>query len=426
MNIKLNASNKVSGNVVVPGDKSISHRAIMLASLSSGTTKITNFLPSQDCLSTMACFQKMGISITRHGKTVEVIGNGLKGLKEPTSVLDCGNSGTTMRVLSGILAGQKFYSVLTGDESLSRRPMTRVIKPLSRMGAEIWARKGDLAPLSIRGLALKGTTYKLEIASAQVKTALMFAGLFASGKTTVVEPVPTRDHTERMMPSFGIPVTTKNGRIMVQAPKKLGPCDVTVPGDISSAVFFISLGLLAKKGHLIVRNVGVNPTRTGALKVLTKMGARLELVNKKNIAGEPVADIIAHPSELQNVKVAGKIIPSLIDELPLLAMLMTQAEGTSVIRNAEELRVKESDRISLMVKNLESMGAKVEERPDGMIIEGRTKLKGASIETAGDHRIAMTFAVAASIAKGTTEIVDADCASVSFPGFFKQLEAVRS
>ncbi len=412
---------QLQGTVSVPGDKSISHRSLMLSSLAAGTSTITGLLEADDCLSTLAIMRQLGIKITRADTGRYLVeGRGLQGLQEPEDVLDCGNSGTTMRLLTGLLAAQDFYSVLTGDSSLRSRPMARVTEPLSEMGARIWSRQQGLAPLSIHGTSLSGITFHQPVASAQVKSCLLLAGLYTGEKTTVVEPAPSRDHTERMLQAAGVPLEIEDGVITLDAsaPPRLKPYNLTVPGDISSASFLLAAALMVSKGQLTIENVGINPTRSGILTALDKMGARLDIKNKREISGEPVADLEITSGPLQAIELSGDIIPSLIDEIPVLAVLATRAEGTTVISDAEELRVKETDRLAATARELNRLGAGVKEKEDGLEITGPVSLAGGeTVKSYHDHRIAMAMAVAGLAADREITIDNSKVISVSFPGF---------
>ncbi|MFH1826521.1 MAG: 3-phosphoshikimate 1-carboxyvinyltransferase [bacterium] len=410
----------IKKEIRVPGDKSISHRAIMIGSLADGETNISGFLPSADCLATIDCFRQLGITIEQNGSDVIVHGKGLTGLSRPKKTLHVGNSGTTIRLLSGILAGQPFSSEITGDASIQKRPMGRIVKPLSLMGARIKGQEKEgnvYAPLTITGGKLKAVQYELPVASAQVKSAVLLAGLFAKGKTSVIEKIQSRDHTERMLEYFEAGQTGFAGK------------ELDIPGDISSAAFFMVLGLIVPGAEITIDNVGLNPTRTGIIDVLHRMGAQLEVSDEQIISGEPRGRLkVRSPStslginsELKAVKIDGEIIPRIIDEIPIIAVAATQAKGITEIRGAKELRVKESDRIATISAELRKMGAKIEELDDGMIIEGPTKLKGTTVKSYGDHRVAMALAVAAKIASGETIIDDTVCIDTSFPGFAKLL-----
>jgi 3-phosphoshikimate 1-carboxyvinyltransferase len=418
------ASKGLAGDITPPPDKSISHRAMILSSIAKGKSIIRNFLRSADTLSTLEAFRTLGVSITGDEEIV-VEGRGLHGLKEPEAVIDCGNSGTTMRLLSGLLSGNPFFSVLAGDESLSRRPMGRVIKPLVKMGARIMARQDDkYPPLAISGGTLNAIHYEMPVASAQVKSALLLAGLYADGETEVVEALKSRDHTERMLKAYGVDIEIKGLSIRVRPGAELSGVEFDIPNDFSSAAFFMTAAAVVEKSDLTVKSVSVNPTRTGFLEVLKKMGADIEVRNEKDVSGEPVADICLRHSELKAVDVGADMVPSLIDEFPVLCVLATKANGTTRITGAGELRVKESDRIRAMAEGLKKMGADVQELEDGLIIGGNAKLKGAQIQSFGDHRVAMAFSIAALVAEGETAIYDAQAVDVSFPGFFDLLKAV--
>ncbi len=421
MNIQ--RSNGLKGEVKIPGDKSISHRAVMLGALAKGTTKITDFLQGADCLSTMECFRRMGIQIQNTSGEVLVHGQGLHGLAAPSDLLNVGNSGTTIRLLSGILAPQSFSATLTGDASIQKRPMKRVMEPLSQMGAKIESLSGNgCAPLRISGTPLKGIHYKTPVASAQVKSCILFAGMYADGATTVTEPVLSRDHSERMLEHFGARLTREGTAVTIQPEPQLAAREIPVPGDISSAAYFIAAATLVPHSEILIRNVGINPTRSGMLEVCRAMGADIQYLNERDDSGEPTADLLVRSSSLKGTVIEGAIIPALIDELPVLAVMAAFAKGETIIRNAEELKVKESDRIAVMVENLSAMGADITGTPDGMIIRGGPALHGAEIHTYKDHRIAMSFAVAALAAEGTTHIEDADCVNISYPDFYGDLQ----
>jgi 3-phosphoshikimate 1-carboxyvinyltransferase len=421
----------LQGCIRVPGDKSISHRALMLGAIAQGETQIQGLLLGEDPRSTATCFQAMGAQISPlNTDLVTVQGIGLGQLQEPLDVLNAGNSGTTLRLMLGILASQpgRFFTV-TGDSSLRSRPMSRVVKPLQQMGAEIWGRKGNsLAPLAIQGQALKPTHYHSPIASAQVKSCILLAGLFTEGKTTVTEPALSRDHSERMLRAFGAELTIDpdTNSVTVIGPAHLRGQKVIVPGDISSAAFWLVAGAIVPGSELVVENVGVNPTRTGILEALQLMGADIQQENQREVAGEPVADLRVRSSRLKSCTIAGDIIPRMIDEIPILAVAAVFAEGTTVIRDAEELRVKESDRITVMAQQLNKMGAQVTELPDGMEITGGTPLVGTDVDSHTDHRIAMSLAIASLVSSGTTTIHRAEAAAISYPDFTATLEKVVS
>lgn len=415
-------SHPLKGEITVPGDKSISHRGIMLGALANGTTSITNFLKGADCLSTISCFQKMGIEIEETENEILVHGKGLHGLSAPKEILDAGNSGTTTRLISGILAGQNFSCDLTGDASIQTRPMKRIMTPLSMMGADITSvHNNGCAPLHIKGAPLKGISYQSPVASAQVKSCVLFAGLYADGKTSVTEPFLSRNHSELMLSSFGASVQTCGTTATIEPEPVLTAQKVEVPGDISSAAFFIAAGLLIPGSELLIKNVGINPTRDGILRVCRQMGANLELLNTRTQCGEPVADILVKHSELNGTVIEGDLIPTLIDELPVIAVMAACANGETIIRNAEELKVKESNRLEIIVHHLSEMGCDITGTEDGMIIRGGKPLHGAVLDSHLDHRIAMSFAVAGLVADGETEITNADCVNISYPGFYRDL-----
>ena len=421
--MKLHKAAHIRGEITVPGDKSISHRSVMFGSIAKGTTEIHNFLEGADCLSTIGCFRRMGIEIENKNGTVIVHGKGMHGLTAPSGTLDCGNSGTTTRLISGILAPQNFDVTLTGDESIQKRPMKRIIEPLSMMGADIKSIRGnDCAPLKICGMPLAGIHYTSKVASAQVKSAILLAGLYADGLTTVTEPQVSRNHTELMLKFFGAELESKETSVTIWPATELFGNRIDVQGDISSSVYFVAAGLILPNSEVLIKNVGINPTRAGLIKVCEAMGADLTLLNENHGNAEPTADLLVRTSSLKACTIEGDIIPTLIDELPTIAMMACFAEGTTVIRDAAELKVKESNRIAIMVENLRAMGADVEETEDGMIIHGGKPLHGAVIDSHKDHRIAMTFAVAALAAEGETEIHDADCVNISYPAFYEELE----
>lgn len=412
---------KLRGEITVPGDKSISHRAVMFGALAKGKTEIAGFLRGADCLSTISCFRQLGISIEETADKIIVHGKGLHGLSAPADILDTGNSGTTTRLLSGILAGQKFTSVLNGDASIQKRPMRRIIDPLTQMGASIRSIRGnDCTPLEVTGSRLHGISYLSPVASAQVKSAVLLAGLYAEGETSVTEPALSRNHTELMLKSFGADIRSSGLTATVKPDPALCGMDILVPGDISSAAYFIAAGCLVPDAEILIRNVGVNPTRAGILQAAREMGADITLMHEKK-DGEPTADLLVKSSALHGVTIDGDIIPTLIDELPVLAVMAAAAEGTTVIKDAAELKVKESDRIAVMTENLSAMGCDITATKDGMVINGGKPLHGADIDSHSDHRIAMSFAVAAMIADGETLIKDADCVKISYPGFYQDL-----
>lgn len=415
------------GELTVPADKSVSHRSIMLGALASGTSVVRNFLRAEDPISTMNAFRMLGIDIQDSGSEVIIKGKGIRGLSEPANVIDCGNSGTTMRLMAGVLAGQPFFSVMTGDDSLRQRPMARIIDPLRSMGADISARcSGKYAPIAIRGTALKPTDFALPIASAQVKSCILLAGLGIDGTVTVTEPEKTRDHSERMLSAMGADITVDGLHVSLNGGRELQPFEMTVPSDFSSAAFFIAAALIAPNASVTIRSVGVNPTRTGMLDILASMGASVVLDNARTVSGEPVADIVCTTAPgLRAVTLGKREVARAIDEFPILCILASQAEGTTVIRGARELRVKESDRIAAMADGLKRMGAQVEEFEDGIAITGKVSLRGAEIESRHDHRIAMAFAVAGLIADDETAIRHASCADISFPGFYELLGGLK-
>jgi 3-phosphoshikimate 1-carboxyvinyltransferase len=405
--------------LTVPGDKSISHRAILMNSLAQGEADIRNLGPGTDVRSSIGCMRQLGVEIDEKDGVFRVYGQGFDGLIESRPPLDCGNSGTTARLISGILAGQPFTSVLVGDQSLSKRPMARVARPLRMMGASV---EGETLPLTIRGGGLNGIAYQPDVASAQVKSCVLLAGLFGSSPTTVIEPVATRDHTERLLRAMGARVDIDGPRITVRPPDELRAVDIDVPGDFSSAAFWLVAGLILPGACVTVRNVGMNDSRTGLLDVLQDMGAQIDVRHPRQVGGEPVADLVARHSSLRGTSIGGAIIPRLIDEVPVLAVAGALADGTTTIRDAAELRVKESDRIAAVARGLTALGVTVEELPDGMIIRGGRGLSGASLETLGDHRLAMAWAIAGLAAPEGVRIDDRECASVSYPSFWQDLE----
>jgi 3-phosphoshikimate 1-carboxyvinyltransferase len=430
---------RLKGAVRVPGDKSISHRALIFGALADGAVRIENLSPARDVAHTAMCLHALGIAVQPLTPLLPSPsqGRGARGEDEPSGrlihnatgfsrpshALDAGNSGTTMRLLAGLLAGQDFTATLTGDASLQRRPMSRVIEPLTQMGAKIESNEG-FAPLTITGQRLRGIRYKLPVASSQVKSALLLAGLHARGVTTVIEPSPTRDHSERMLRYLGVSVETINGAVSVPGGARPQAKPILVPGDFSSAAFFLIAGALVPDAQITIENVGINPTRTGLLDVLREMGAQVSVHNVREIAHEPQGDLSVKTSELRGVEIGGTLIPRMIDELPVLAICATQAHGLTVIHDAQELRVKETDRIRAVAENLKKMGAQIEERPDGWVIPGPQQLHGAVLDSFGDHRIAMAFAIAGLIAQGETVIAGAEWVDISYPGFFDDLERV--
>ncbi len=426
---KLSAARKLEGTVRLPGDKSISHRYALLAALAEGASEIHFYSSSADCASTLGCLEGLGVRVERQGEVVRIQGGGLSGLRAPRRALDAGNSGSTKRMLAGILAAQPFASTLQGDASLSRRPMQRIIEPLARMGARIIAREGGFPPLEFAGLAggasLRPIRYELPVASAQVKTAVLMAGLFAEGTTEVVEPAVTRDHTEIALEQMGAEISRHARTIRLQGRPRLKAQKVYIPGDISSAAFFLVAGLLVPESNLVLQNVGLNPTRTRILDLLVSLGGHVKVLNVEMLGGELLGDLHVESSRLQGGEIPADAVPGLIDELPVLAVLGTQTERGLSFRGAAELRVKESDRIAAVAANLRLLGARVEEFPDGMRVEGNQKLRGASLDCYGDHRIAMAFAVAALVAEGSTTLEGAGCVNISFPDFFSTLERVQ-
>lgn len=424
MSYPLTTARALRGDVTVPGDKSISHRAVMFGALADADTHITGFLMGEDCLSTISCFEKMGVSIDVSEKEVVVHGVGLHGLKAPTELLYTGNSGTTTRLLCGILAGQPFSCTLNGDASIQKRPMGRIIKPLREMGADISGKDGNLCPLNIHPAPLHGIRYDMPVASAQLKSAILLAGLFADGPTTVIEPAPSRDHTERMLRGLGAQVVSNGTEITLTPPKALHAVNVEVPGDISSAAYFLVAGLILPNSDIVIRNVGINPTRTGILDALEAMGANIERLNERGTV-EPICDLRVRSSHLHGTTISGDMIPRLIDEIPVLAVAAAFAEGETVIRDAQELKVKESNRIATMTTELSKTGADVQETDDGMIIRGGKPLHGADFASYADHRVAMSMAVCALACEGDSSIDDPDCVAISYPTFFETLDALK-
>lgn len=431
--LKISSIKSLKGEITVPSDKSISHRAAILGSIANGKSIVRNFLRAEDPLSTVNAMRSLGIEIEEAGsKGAELIihGKGLQSLKEPFDVINCGNSGTTIRLLAGLLTGNPFFSVLTGDDSLKQRPMARIINPLKEMGAQIIARAdGRYPPFAIKGGGLKAIDYKMPVSSAQVKSCLMLAALYAAGTTSITEPSKSRDHTERMLSSMGAPISVEGNNIKIIGEGlpylHLSPLDITIPSDFSSAAFFLAAATIIPNSEILIKNVGVNPTRIGFLHVLKKMGATVALENQRDISGEPVADIYCKcAKKLLPIKIDGEIMPLLIDEFPIICVLATQAEGISEIRGAQELRVKESDRIKAMVTELSKMGVDMEEYPDGVDIKGKVQLKGTAVESYGDHRIAMSLSIAGLIAIGETIIINPECVDISFPGFYEKVRQV--
>jgi 3-phosphoshikimate 1-carboxyvinyltransferase len=422
--IELKGISALKGELAPPPDKSISHRAVIFSSLAEGESSVKNFLRAEDTLSTVSAFRALGTDIEEKGDELLIRGGGIHGLREPGDVIDCRNSGTTMRLLSGVLSGSPFFSVLSGDDSLRKRPMQRVIAPLKQMGAEILGRDNDrYPPIAIRGGPLKPIDWRLPVASAQVKSAILLAGLYCEGETEVVEPLQSRDHTERMLPAFGADIAVRGLSVKVKGLADLRGRDTIVPGDFSSAAFFMVAALLIKDSEVLLRNVGINPTRTGLMNVLKRMGAEMSVEHVREVSGEPVADILCRGNKtLRAVTVQPDEMPLLIDEFPVLCVAAARAEGVTAITGAGELRVKESDRIAAMAAELKKFGVELEEYPDGIRIKGRAELKGCEVQSYGDHRIAMSLSIAALLAKGTSVINNASCVDISFPGFFEELK----
>lgn len=414
----IKAIHKIKGTIKVPGDKSISHRAIMLASMAEGTSNIYNFLMGDDCLNTIECFRTLGVPIEIKEDKITIHGVGLKGLRKPNKVLDVGNSGTTIRLMSGILAGQEFTSKITGDSSIQKRPMDRITKPLREMGAII---SGNYAPLKIQAGNLKFINYNMPVASAQVKSAILLAGLFCNEKIYIKELKKSRDHTERMINFMGGNVIVDGLSISSEPIEKLYPKEIYIPGDISSAAFFLVLGAIARDGDILIPNVGINPTRTGIIDVLKEMGANIKILNEKVLSGEAVADLHITSSRLKGIEIAGEIIPRLIDEIPIIAVAAAFAKGTTIIQDAEELKIKESNRIQATVTELKKIGVDIEETHDGMIIHGKDSIMGGQVESYDDHRIAMALAIAGLRSEKGVFINNPTCVNISFPDFFNIL-----
>lgn len=419
----------LAGTISIPGDKSITHRALIFSAIAEGESRLLNILPSEDCLSTLRILQNLGVEIERAGDETRLLGRGFYGLDEPKDVLDVGNSGTALRVLPAVLAAQAGVAVITGDSSIRKRPVDRIIEPIASMGGKLWAREGGrLPPLTIVGGQLKGTEYRLPVASAQVKTAVILAGILAEGESTVIEPVRSRDHTEIMLNYLGAAISieeqAEGRRIIVQGRQQFSGREIVVPGDFSSAAFFLAAGALSGASEITVQNSGLNPTRTGFIEVLERMGAGVKIADQAEFGGERSGSVTALKSTLRSLEIGGDIIPRIIDELPLVALLATQADGQTVVKDAAELRVKETDRISLVARELKKMGARITGTPDGFLIDGPTPLFGADVDSHGDHRLAMMLAVATTVATGETTINNADAVDVSFPGFFKCLQSL--
>lgn len=424
--MKISKAKRLSGTCRVPGDKSISHRAVMLAGISQGSTRVRGFLNGEDCLSTLRCFQQMGVQVEKNDQEMIITGRGLHGLQEPSDVLDAGNSGTTMRLMSGILSGQSFISVITGDGSLRNRPMDRIAVPLRQMGARIDGREeGRKAPLVIRGGSLQGINYQMPVASAQVKSAVLLAGLYAEGSTSVTEIRTSRDHTERMLTAFGASVESQ-GLTRTIRPSLLQGGEVEVPGDISSAAFIMVAAACIPGSEVTIQAVGLNPTRAGIITVLSQMGAKIETTNQRIAGGEPIGDIHITGSSLKGVDIGEDLIPSLIDEIPVIAVAAACAEGETRITGARELRVKETDRISAMAEELSKVGVQVETLEDGMVIQGPQQIMGGQTTSHGDHRIAMAMAVAGLLAHEPVQVDEAQCINVSFPGFEQVLRSLAA
>jgi len=423
--ITIKPASSVRGEIIVPGDKSISHRSIMLGAIANGITTVRGFLRGEDNLSTMHAFRAMGVEIDDDGETVKITGRGLYGLKEPGDVLDCGNSGTTIRLITGLLSGQSFFSVVTGDQYLRKRPMKRVVEPLTLMGARISGRKGGtLAPLAIDGGSLQGIAYQSPVSSAQIKSSIMLAGLYAAGETSVSEPSLSRDHSERMFQLFGASLVRGDKAVTVRGGVELKGQEVIVPGDISSAAFFMVAALITPHSELLIKNVGVNPSRTGIIDILQSMGGDIQLLDQREVSGEPVADILVRSSRLKGISISGAVVPRAIDEFPAICVAAAVAEGVTVVRDARELRVKETDRITAMADNLRKLGITVTESEDGMDITGSEQLLGGTVDSCGDHRIAMSMSVAALVASSAITVTDIACVATSFPTFFPLLENV--
>ena len=439
--INIKYKKPLKGEITPPPDKSISHRAVIISSLAEGKSIIRNFLYAEDPLRTVNAFREMGIKIEEKTQSTEnksplkggeggltqnaeliIHGKGLNELKEPKDTIDCGNSGTTMRLLCGVLAGQLFSSTLKGDASLSRRPMQRVITPLTEMGAVIKSEKGGFPPLDITGGKLKPIQFQSPVASAQVKSAVLFAGLYCDGIISISEPEKSRDHTERMLKAAGVNIEIKDLKVSVTGKSKLKPLETTIPGDFSSAAFFIVAGAMVPKSEILIKNAGINPTRTGLLEILEMMGADIALENKRDASGEPVCDVYVKHSSLTAINISGKMLTRAIDEFPILCVAASVAKGTTKITGAKELRVKESDRIASMSKELRKMGVEIEELEDGVIIKGRERLKAATVQSYGDHRVAMALTVAGLLADGETIVQDTECVNTSFPGFVEMLD----
>ncbi|MDD3853406.1 MAG: 3-phosphoshikimate 1-carboxyvinyltransferase [Syntrophomonadaceae bacterium] len=426
MQQRINPVKALSGDIEVSADKSISHRSAMFAALAQSESRIKNYLLAEDTLSTCRCMEQLGVKIVRDNNNFIINSPGIEGLMEPAAVLDCGNSGTSMRLMSGLLAGRSFNSILSGDESLSNRPMRRIIEPLTSMGAHIWGRENNSKPpLAIQGSKLRGGKFNMSVASAQVKSALLLAGLQADNPTVIIEPHRSRDHSERMLQDMGAELRIEDNQITLIPGKSLSVCDWSVPGDISSAAFFLVAATIVPDSELRIRQVGINPTRTGIIQALTKMGANIKIENNTIIAGEPVADLIIKSAQLKGITVNKEMIPEMIDEIPVLAVAMAMSQGESVVQGANELRVKETDRIQAISTELRKMGVDITELEDGFVVQGNPEgLKAAQVFSYGDHRIAMSLAVAALVADKTTEILSSEAVNISFPEFWGIMESI--
>ncbi len=424
MQQRISPATSVSGSITLPGDKSISHRYGLLSAIASGTSRIHNYSTGADCHSTLGCMRALGIEIEENGTEVTVHGRGLDGLRAPATPLDAGNSGSTIRMLSGILAAQPFASRIFGDESLSRRPMQRIMQPLAQMGARVHARQDKFPPLDIEGGKLRPIEYALPVPSAQVKTCVLFAGLYAEGETAVIEPVPSRDHTEIALREFGADLTTQQRRIRLGGRPRLEARELTVPSDLSSAAFFLAAALLVPGSHLSIAGVGLNPTRSALLDFLISIGARIQVPTLETVNGELIGEIVVEHSALTGGVIEGALTAAVIDELPVLAVLGAATGQGLTVRDAGELRIKETDRIATIVENLRRLGVQAEELPDGFIVPGRQTFRAAAFDSFGDHRIAMAFAVAALRADGESVIEGAEAASVSFPEFWDTLRSI--
>lgn len=417
---------RLKGEITIPGDKSISHRAVMFGSIAKGTTIIRDFLMGADCLSTIDCFKRMGVDIKVEKNNVIVNGNGLYGLKEPDSTLDAGNSGTTTRLICGILSGQSFTTTITGDSSIQKRPMNRIITPLSMMGANIHSLNNNgCAPLIIKQSSLNGIHYDSPVASAQVKSSVLLAGLYANGTTSVTEPVLSRNHTELMLKDFGADITSVGTTATINPANELYACDITVPGDISSAAYFIVAALIVPGSELLIKNVLINPTRDGIIKVCQAMGGNIQILNERKQSGEIACDLLVKHSSLNGIEIKGDIIPTLIDEIPIISVLAAFSKGTTIIKDAAELKVKESNRIDSCVNNLKAIGVNATATDDGMIIEGTDRIHGGTVDTKSDHRIAMSFAIAGLMTNEEIKLSDAKCVEISYPQFYTELERIK-